>query len=126
MVRTAEGVMAHLAEHGSQPWVKELAKKLQPLMGKTGIERVEAAELNEGVPKAARGGWYRIRDDAIRVTRPTESDILHEAVHAATERGCRRPSRSRARQPAGGALKKAYDDLTGCLQRGPEDAGLEG
>lgn len=117
LVRSAEGVMGHLAEHGSQPWVKDLAKKLQPLMGKTTIERADTIGAPrvgaDGTPLAEGVADYLPRSDAIRIVQATETNILHEAVHAATL--ARLEQATKIERPANqqeATLKKAYDDLS--------------
>lgn len=79
-------VMVHLGKDGSQGWVKDLAAKLQPLMGETTIWP-EGVRSNMDPSRAKYGelvGEYDLGTDSIHIARATEATILHEALHAAT------------------------------------------
>lgn len=115
----AADVMVHLAKDGSAPWVKDLAAKLQPLMGETtiwpemgmapdrGIE-VSASNASKGVVAE-----YDLAKDSIHIYKASESTILHESIHAVT--AARIVQAQRMQRPATQAeatLKRSFDELT--------------
>ncbi|WP_158683560.1 PLxRFG domain-containing protein [Burkholderia sp. BE12] len=71
-------VLAHLAQNGSEPWVKTLADRL----GALGLNTQIASNFLE----ARMAGRYSPVLDRIEINggHESESTILHEAVHAAT------------------------------------------
>lgn len=130
LVRSAEGVMDYLATNGSEQWVKDLASKLKPFMGKTGIERTQLDQ-----PVSARVGdvfkgtivaEYDVRSDNISVYRASETNILHEAVHAATEKRLQQAETIlRPKNQEEAKLKAAYVELSKVFNEAKELLGSQ-
>lgn len=107
-------VMEHLAQHGSAPWVRDLAGRLQPFMGKTTISTDGPARA-EGLVTGQRGGVlgeYGLASDSIHIYQANEVNVLHEAVHAATV--AKMAQAAKITRPANqeqAQLRRAYTEL---------------
>jgi len=120
----AVDTITNLKEQGSAPWVRDLAAKLEPLMGDTQIwpalDRAPEEVTLKGGFKGTEVGGYDIPKDTIEIGRATESTILHEAVHAATATrinealAIKRASNQREAQllKARDQLQSVYDEAT--------------
>ena len=118
----AADVMAHLAENGSEPWVRALAARLEPLIPDTTIypagpnEKITVVGTNGDSFSGDRIATYHAATDNINIHDggAAESTILHEAVHAATLTQVRAGEALQNRKPISqneARLKLAYRDL---------------
>ena len=123
MSHRAGDVMAHLTENGSQPWVRTLAAKLEPLIPATKIWA--GGEPGTGTPKGTLGEYdTRTNEIFIYKAGASEVTILHEAVHAATVNQMDRAMRNQIpRNEREAKAAFAYRDL---VDIGKEAAKLPG
>jgi hypothetical protein len=99
-------MLTHLAENGSQPWVKALAQRLRDLGLDTSIHR--------GGAEGNVAGTYDPNTNAVHINPGGESEqtILHEATHAGLFRAIDRASQIAApRTQAEAQLRQAYRDF---------------
>lgn len=99
-------MLGHLAQNGSEPWVRDIAQRLGELGLKTSIHR-------DGYDPKAAGAYY---PDADRINihpgGESEGTILHEAVHAALYHTIERAQTiATPHTQAEAQLKRAYQDM---------------
>ncbi len=108
--RPVDDLLAHLEGQGSEAWVKELAGFYREFNFDTTVER---GALPEGLPRGSVAG-YNPSSKLIRLTDlgATESSLLHEVTHAATETVLRQVEATpQPRNQAEAKRKQAYDGL---------------
>lgn len=78
-----KSALESLAENGSTPFVRMVAKRLLPMVENTTLETASGLVDEQG---RLKGGDYYAKTDTIKLNKDalTEEDLIHEAGHAAT------------------------------------------
>lgn len=109
----ADSVLAHLSEHGTEPWVKTMAEKLRGL----GLDTKMELSMEKNIDGA--DGQYNGIKNTISIAQGGENEhvVLHELTHAATVTRIIRASEiDTPRNQDEARLKKAYTDIEGLRQ----------